>query len=65
MALPKRRHSSTRRDKSRTHQKLALGQTSVCVHCGRTRRPHHACPFCGFYKGRVAVTIKTKEKAAK
>ena len=64
MALPKRRHSSTRRDKSRTHQKLAIRQTGACQQCGATKLPHRACPSCGYYRGRVAVTIKDKEKAA-
>ena len=65
MALPKRRHSSTRRDKSRTHQKLAIRQTSLCIQCGRVKMPHRVCPSCGYYKGRAVVTIKQKEQAAK
>ena len=65
MPLPKRRHSSTRRDKSRTHQKLAIRQTSRCAQCGKTTLPHRACPACGYYRGRQIVTIKVKEKAAK
>ena len=65
MALPKRRHSPTRRDKSRTHQKLAIRQTRRCTQCGRPRLPHRACPHCGYYKGRLIVAIKTKEQSAK
>ncbi len=65
MALPKRRHSSARRDTSRTHQKLAIRQTSTCLQCGQATLPHRVCPHCGYYKGRAVVTIKTKESAAK
>ena len=65
MALPKRRHSSTRRDKSRTHQKLAIRQVSLCAQCGRVKMPHRVCPACGYYRGRAVVTIKPKEQAAK
>ena len=65
MPLPKRRHSTTRRDKSRTHQKLAILQTSRCVQCGRQRLPHRTCPHCGYYKGRQIVAIKAKEQSAK
>ncbi len=65
MALPKRRHSTTRRDKSRTHQKLAIRQTGVCQQCGAAKLPHRVCPACGSYRGRAVMTIKEKEKTAK
>ena len=65
MALPKRRHSTTRRDKSRTHQKLAIRQTSTCLQCGQQILPHRVCPRCGYYRGRAVVTIKAKESPAK
>ena len=63
MALPKRKHSKARRDKSRTHWKLAAPALSACPQCARLIIPHRVCPFCGVYRGRQVVTIpEPKEK---
>ncbi len=51
MAVPKRRHSSTRGRKRRTHWKLRSPELSTCSHCGQPKLPHRACPQCGQYKG--------------
>jgi large subunit ribosomal protein L32 len=42
MPVPKRKKSKSKRDKRRTHQNEAT-------------LPHHACPSCGYYKGRKVV----------
>ncbi len=47
MAVQQRRNSSTRRDKRRTHYKLAAPTLVKCPVCGEMKRPHHACPSCG------------------
>ena len=62
MALPKRKHSKARRDKSRTHWKLTLPSLSKCPQCARPVRPHHTCPHCGYYRGRQVLVIKAREK---
>lgn len=62
MPLPKRRHSKTRRDKSRTHQKLANPSLTKCPHCGSFKLPHRICPVCGYYAGRQVVVVEEKEK---
>ncbi len=54
MALPKRRHSRTRRDKRRTHWKLAAPSMATCSQCGARKLPHRVCPSCGHY-GRMRV----------
>lgn len=55
MAVPKRRHSSTRGKKRRTHWKLRKPGTSLCGHCGAPRQPHRICPACGYYHGEEIV----------
>ncbi len=55
MALPKRKKSKSRRDKRRTHQKTDAPNLATCPECGEAKLPHHACPSCGYYKGRKAV----------
>jgi len=55
MPVPKRRHSSSRRDKGRTHWKLRARAVSLCPQCGEPRLPHRVCRHCGFYDGRQVV----------
>lgn len=55
MAVPKRRHSSTRGRKRRTHWKLQKPGLNVCGHCGGPRQPHRVCPSCGHYDGEEIV----------
>lgn len=65
MALPKRKHSKARRDKSRTHQVLSSPQLTKCSHCFTLIKTHRICPSCGYYKGRKVLDIKVKEKKKK
>ena len=56
MAVPKRKTSQSRRNMRRAHDGLAASAMSECPNCGDIMRPHHACPHCGYYKGREVVT---------
>ncbi|NIR49486.1 50S ribosomal protein L32 [candidate division KSB1 bacterium] len=58
MALPKRRHSKSRRNKRRTHWKLKAPTVVECSHCHQPKLPHRACPNCGYYKGRSVFIPK-------
>ena len=58
MAVPKRKTSKSKRDKRRTHQKVAVPNLASCPQCGEARLPHHACPSCGTYKGRAVIEIE-------
>jgi len=62
MPVPKRRQSSTRRDKRRTHDSLTPTLSTTCSNCGEATRPHHVCQKCGFYKGKKVLEIKEKAK---
>ena len=65
MALPKRRHSKTRRDKRRTHDRLIKSDLSVCPQCRQPKLPHRICPHCGHYNGKQVIEIKQKKKKQK
>ncbi len=52
MAVPKRRTSHSRKNKRRSHWKLAVPALVECPKCREARMPHRVCPSCGFYKGR-------------
>jgi len=55
MAHPKHKHSKTRRDKRRTHDKAIAPTLSKCSNCGSATKYHHVCPECGFYRGKLAI----------
>ncbi len=55
MPNPKHRHSSTRRDKRRTHDKAIAPQLSTCSNCGASVMYHTVCPECGYYRGKLAI----------
>ena len=58
MPVPRRRHSPTRRDKQRTHKKLAAPAVSECPKCHSPKLPHRICPHCGAYKdGEYKVVV--------
>lgn len=67
MPNPKRRHSSTRRDKRRTHHKLVVPNLIKCPTTGQYHIPHRAFWFENklYYKGRVLVDKNSlKDKSA-
>jgi len=57
MAHPKRRTSTTRRDKRRTHQKAVANTISICPTTGQSHVFHHAHWHEGklYYKGKVVI----------
>ncbi|MCK4772149.1 MAG: 50S ribosomal protein L32 [Candidatus Latescibacteria bacterium] len=55
MAVPKRRHSISRRGKRRSHHALKAPTLGVCDHCGQPKLSHRACPNCGYYRGRQVI----------
>ncbi len=58
MPNPKHKHSSTRRDKRRTHYKTTAPTTAICSNCGTPVVYHRVCNECGFYKGKLAIEKK-------
>jgi large subunit ribosomal protein L32 len=55
MAVPKRRTSSSKRDKRRSHDALAVPQWVTCAQCGEPTRAHRVCAHCGTYRGRAVI----------
>ncbi len=58
MALPKRRHSKTRRDKRRTHWKLGAPAFTSCPQCHQPKAPHRVCSNCGYYGGEKVIEVE-------
>jgi large subunit ribosomal protein L32 len=68
MGLPKRKVSHARQGDRRAHaaqgdrrahSALAAPQLQECPHCHEQKLAHHACPNCGWYRGRQVLHIKT------
>lgn len=58
MAVPKRKTSKARRNKRRTHWKLAVPGLVSCPQCHEPKLPHRVCVHCGYYKGKEVVETK-------
>jgi large subunit ribosomal protein L32 len=56
--LPKRRVSSARRDKRRSHRALKAAHLVTCPNCGEKHLQHTVCPNCGYYNGREVIEIE-------
>lgn len=66
MALPKRKHSRSRRDKRRSaNSKMAIPSFSVCPQCKKQKLPHRICPHCGYYKGKPVIMVREEKKEEK
>ena len=55
MAVPKRKTSKARKNKRRTHWKLAAPTLARCSNCHQFKPPHAVCPNCGHYGGREVI----------
>ena len=74
MAVPKRRQSSSRSGKRRSHDALrppnipctgfASGTSGnrskkfICPHCKQIKKPHTICHNCGYYRGRQVIAVE-------
>lgn len=60
MAVPKNRHTKSRRDTKRSHLKLSRAQFSACPKCSKPVLAHRMCENCGTYRGREIVNVLAK-----
>lgn len=60
MAVPKQRHTKSRRNKRRMHLYLKTPALIACLKCGKPVLPHTLCQNCGYYKGREVIDVLKK-----
>jgi len=60
MAVPKQKHTKSRRNKRRSHHALKEKHFSFCPKCGNPVLPHRLCWNCGTYAGREVVDVLAK-----
>ncbi|MCU0680121.1 MAG: 50S ribosomal protein L32 [Planctomycetes bacterium] len=66
MSVPPKRRTASSARRRRSHDALKKTTLSACPKCGKATKPHMACAFCGTYKGKQVVKIKsTNEKKKK
>jgi len=60
MAVPKQRHTKSRRNRRRSHHALKKQGFSVCPKCGEPILPHNLCSNCGVYSGKEVIDVMAK-----
>jgi len=60
MAVPKQRHTKSRRNKRRMHLYIKGVALTVCPKCGKMVRSYTLCQHCGHYKGREVIDVLKK-----
>ncbi|MFQ5964379.1 MAG: 50S ribosomal protein L32 [Candidatus Scalinduaceae bacterium] len=74
MPNPKRKHSSSRTRKRRSHDALKTpnipslefnkktsgprSKKFICPQCKQIKKPHTICHNCGYYRGRQVITVE-------
>ncbi len=60
MAVPKQRHTKSRRNKRRSHHALKKKALFTCPKCKELVLPHRLCQSCGTYAGREIIDVLSK-----
>lgn len=58
MGVPKRKKSKMRTRQRKASKRWQGPALASCPQCGETSVPHHACPSCGYYKGRQVLSLE-------
>ena len=62
MAVPKRRHSHSRKNKRRSQKKVRPRSCVECPKCHSLKLPHRICPNCGTYDNKLVVPPKEEKE---
>jgi len=60
MAVPKQRHTKSRRNKRRSHHALKKQAIFLCPKCKAEVLPHTLCENCGTYAGHELIDVMAK-----
>ncbi len=63
MGLPSKRRTASSKKRRASHFAITPVALAKCPQCGKAALAHHACEFCGTYKGKAVIKIKTVKKA--
>jgi large subunit ribosomal protein L32 len=65
MTIPKKRQTSSKVGRRRSHNALKKIKLTTCKKCGKAIMPHRVCTFCGNYNGKEVIKIKAAKKKSK
>ena len=60
MAVPKQKHTKSRRNKRRANIFLKAPTLTICPKCGKPVLSHTVCSNCGYYKGAEIIDVLKK-----
>lgn len=61
MSVPKKRRTKSSVKRRQSHHALKKQSLASCPQCGKAIKPHLACTFCGYYKGKEVVKMSNKK----
>ena len=59
MAVPRNRHSNSRKNSKRAHHAKKPKHFSTCTNCATPKLSHVVCGSCGWYGGRQMLAEKS------
>ena len=60
MAVPKHRHTKSKRNKVRMHLYIRPSALTLCEKCKQKVLSYTVCQNCGYYKGREIINVLGK-----
>jgi len=60
MAVPKHRHTKSKRNKVRMHLYIRPAVLALCKKCKNKVLPYTVCKNCGYYKGQEVINVLGK-----
>lgn len=62
MGLQSQKRTKSSKKRRASHFALKKKGLSKCEKCGMPVKSHYTCTFCGIYKGKKIVEVKSKKK---
>jgi len=57
-----KKHTKGSKGRRRLHHSLKAKTLNLCPKCHQAVEPHRACSFCGVYRSKAVLKIKSKAK---
>jgi len=61
MALQTKKRTKSSKKRRASHFALKKQNLTACPKCGKPLKPHTVCGFCGTYKNKKVLDIKSKK----
>lgn len=61
MGVPRHHMAKGKQLRRRSHLALKKQSFGACSQCKKMIKPHMACKYCGYYKGREVINVLAKQ----